>query len=204
MYSTATKDIDELRSQLALADKLLSEALELILHYKELSIVDHLTGIGNSRAFELAIEQTSAEAARSGLPFSLVMIDVDKFKKVNDELGHQGGSRVLQEIVCIMTAAKRKADSIFRTGGDEFYLIMPNTEAKEAVLAVNRLLTVVAETPIGLLGRPVTVSCGLSTWTKEVAEEHGESTVCKLIENADRCMYSAKKFGNTVCDSQLM
>lgn len=198
MYSTATKDIDELRSQLALADKLLFEALELIHHYKALSVVDHLTGIGNSRAFELAIEQTTAEAARSGLPFSLVMIDVDKFKKVNDELGHQNGSKVLQEIVCIMTTAKRKADSLFRTGGDEFYLIMPNTVAEEAALAVNRLLTVVAETPIGLLGRPVTVSCGLATWTKRIADEHGESTVCKLIECADKCMYTAKKYGNTV------
>lgn len=198
MYSSTTKDIDELRSQLVFADKLLSEALGLILHYKELSVVDHLTGIGNSRAFELALEQTTAEAARSGLPFSLVMIDVDKFKQVNDEVGHQGGNKVLQELVCIMSSVKRKADGLFRTGGDEFYLIMPNTAGDEAVLATNRLLGIVAETRISLLGRPVTISCGLATWTKNFTEQHSKDVTARLIENADMCMYSAKRFGNSV------
>jgi diguanylate cyclase (GGDEF)-like protein/PAS domain S-box-containing protein len=163
-----------------------------------LATIDALTGIGNRRHFDEQLDAEWARARRDNTPLSLLMIDVDHFKKFNDRYGHQAGDRCLQSIASILSAVgRRPADRAARYGGEEFVMILPNTAAagcqqvSDSFRFALRELGLVHETnPPSKL---VTASVGGATiWPSAVQDSVKGSS---LIEAADRALFAAKSGG---------
>ncbi len=167
----------------------------LFSHVKELASVDSLTGLYNRRVlFEMA-GRAFAEAKRHKTPLSVVMIDTDGLKKVNDTYGHAAGDRLLKQTAQIFTAAIRASDLLGRIGGDEFLLILPETEPKEALMLAERLRENLSETPLRVENAVVGLKASFGVAHVSPADLSIEQTVSR----ADRGLYDSKrKGGNTV------
>jgi two-component system, cell cycle response regulator len=151
---------------------------------------DPLTGLGNRRAFDAALAHELARIQRSGSPLSLIMCDIDHFKRVNDTLGHETGDLVLKELAEIIKGNCRELDVPARFGGEEFVIILPDTALEGALLAAERLRASVEAHVFPGAGH-VTVSLGVAQ-----ASEHPED----LVKESDQAMYAAKQSGrNRVC-----
>lgn len=152
---------------------------------------DPLTGARNRRALDEGLETMFAMKGRYDQPFSVALFDVDSFKNINDDEGHLCGDRVLRAVVGIMADTARTTDIIARYGGDEFVLLMPQTDLAGARLLTDRLREYVQNNAFGDV--QVTVSAG-------VAEaKHGEDAQ-SLLSRADKALYRAKNEGrNRVC-----
>ncbi len=164
------------------------------LHEKYLSAesklrTDALTGLGTRRVLEERIRAECVRCDRYGRAFSVVMIDVDHFKAVNDKLGHSVGDKTLVAIASYLISQKRASDVIVRYGGDEFIILMPETSLDEAMGVMERLCYGVK----GLVlpkGYPITISCGV------VEQDPSVSVSGKtLIRRADLALYKAKDAG---------
>jgi diguanylate cyclase (GGDEF)-like protein len=158
---------------------------------------DGLTGLLNHRAMSEQLATHLDHAQRRRHPVSIAMLDADGFKRVNDSHGHPAGDRVLQKIAYMLMSYCRTTDLVVRYGGDEFVLILPETDAMTAYQVVSRIIDLVAAQPIFL--RPdsresvtVLLSFGLATSPLD------GSTVQNLLEVADSRLYVAKGFGKHV------
>ena len=152
---------------------------------------DTLTGLQNRRSFldSMAKELQRAERYRSD--FSLILLDVDHFKKVNDAYGHDGGDIVLKHIAQILETNVRSADSAFRYGGEEFCVLLPETDAGMAEVVARRVRDKIRQTVIELgAGKRLSVTCsaGLANFEKGLDAD-------TMIRRADSAMYHAKKLG---------
>ena len=158
----------------------------------ELAHVDPLTGTWNRRKFEMMIADQEAKCAKGASPFSLLMVDLDHFKAVNDRIGHAGGDRGLRHLVASAKMHMRAADQIARLGGDEFCILLPVTPAHEAEAIGKRIVEEVGKTPIHHRGQVVTISCsiGVASWTKSRNDFEGS-----VIGLADKAMYAVKRSG---------
>ena len=155
-----------------------------------LSRIDALTTLNNRREFDRMLTQELARAQRSGQQLSLILIDIDHFKQINDKYGHQEGDRTLQQVArLIQVAPKRSTDAAFRTGGEEFAILMCDTDTAGA-LALSESLRGVAERA-EFLGpaQKVTLSLGVATFPLD-----GHDSAA-LIAAADRALYQAKRGG---------
>jgi diguanylate cyclase (GGDEF)-like protein len=156
--------------------------------------VDSVTGIANRHAFDKALDREIAAARRTKLPMSLLMIDVDQFKQVNDELGHQTGDEYLNRIAgAIRAALPRATDFAARYGGDEFSAILAATDSAGAMKAARKLHQCVTDLELqqpATHSGTVTVSIGLSTCDGSM--DHSPAS---LVSAADRALYLAKKRG---------
>jgi diguanylate cyclase (GGDEF)-like protein len=155
---------------------------------------DRLTGLYNRAYLDDAVPSQFIESMRSGRPLSVVFIDLDHFKKINDSFGHPAGDQVLISVAQVLKATLRTSDIIGRYGGEEFLCILPNTSGAAAALVAERLREAVAgrEHPIGdgvLI--PVTISAGCATLS---GQKHFPDSR-DLVEAADRCLYEAKRGG---------
>ncbi|MBN1460458.1 MAG: diguanylate cyclase [Armatimonadetes bacterium] len=157
---------------------------------KQSALTDELTGLGNARYFFMTLEQEVDRAKEEGGPASLIAIDINGLKYINDNFGHQQGDRVLRLFADIFRHQVRETDIVVRYAGDEFFIILPNTGNKEAVETANRIKAAVRNTEVDL--RPdQTISLGASFG---VATFPGDATdVQGLIAVADRAMYSDKR-----------
>jgi diguanylate cyclase (GGDEF)-like protein len=160
------------------------------------TITDPLMGIFNRRCFERRLEEEFARARRYGFPLSLLMIDIDHFKKVNDNHGHPAGDLVLKGIGGILKGAVRNVDVPARYGGEEVTVLLPHTPDKDAAILADRIRRAIEDHPFlvdapGGSGIPVrcTVSIGVAAMTRECAKP-GE-----LLQMADTAMYRAKQDG---------
>jgi len=117
-----------------------SRLRELYESAREAALRDSLTGLGNHRAFQEAVARMIEGARRYGTAFSLVLIDIDEFKRINDTRGHAVGDQLLAEVGNLINATIRNTDAAFRVGGDEFALLLPHTDAGGAILLARRLL----------------------------------------------------------------
>lgn len=157
-------------------------------HLEVLALTDRLTGAWNRRKFEEAAEQEMLRCQRYGEAVSILLVDIDFFKKVNDEHGHLIGDEVLVEVVERIRQNIRSVDSIYRWGGEEFTVLLPHSSGPEAVLAAGKLRGALAAKPVSSLKLPLTVSIG-------VAEFMSEDTVESWLKRADDALYQAKKGG---------
>ena len=156
--------------------------------------IDVLTGLANRRNFEARLREEAANAKRRSEPFSLVLLDLDHFKSINDTFGHDDGDRVLVHFADVLRDSLRAEDAAFRYGGEEFILLFRGCTAESAVIAVDRIRAALAARPIELgdagESRHVTFSAGVAAATAEEAFE-GD----KLVARADEALYRAKRGG---------
>jgi diguanylate cyclase (GGDEF)-like protein len=154
---------------------------------------DPLTGLHNRRFFESQLGLELERAQRMGQPLGLLFVDLDHFKRINDERGHETGDLVLQHVARLMMQHLRRIDQVFRWGGEEFALILPGTGRNDALHTAERLRTVIETTPLVLPGGqrvPSTVSVGVA-----LAPEHAQGGERALLRHADQALYHAKHTG---------
>jgi diguanylate cyclase (GGDEF)-like protein/PAS domain S-box-containing protein len=156
-----------------------------------LAATDELSGLANYRTFRDRLSMEGERAKRHGRPLSLVLLDVDSFKAINDEHGHGVGDSVLIEFACRLTAQVRDSDLVARVGGEEFALLLPETDAAGALATAERVREAVEQGPFAIVGR-VTVSVGVCS-----LEESGGSAD-SLVLLADTALYWAKNSGRNV------
>jgi diguanylate cyclase (GGDEF)-like protein len=153
-----------------------------------LSRTDYMTGAYNKRFFTEILSNEIDRMKRGGHPFSLVFIDMDNFKKANDTFGHSAGDSILKTGVLVMKSITRKIDTTCRLGGDEFLILMPNTDSKDSLIVLSRLqekfLSTMQEN-----GYPVTLSIG------SVSFNNVPESVDAAIKAGDAAMYEAKNSG---------
>ena len=184
-YVTKPCDPEELLARVA---RTVAEVeREASLHASALS--DPLTGLANYRHLFESLHREIERAQRYDQPLSLLAIDVDDLKRINDEGGHLVGDKALQLIARVLKGTVRTFDLVARQGGDEFAVLLPNTAAREALVLAERLRSEIVRQLI--LGRPLSVSIGVA------ANERGMSplTVRSLFEASDQALYRAKRGG---------
>ena len=158
---------------------------------KLLSETDELTGLLNMRGFSIAANRLFAQALRYRRAASLLMIDSDNLKTVNDTHGHEAGNRLLRQLTRLVQAELRYTDVLARYGGDEFVVLLPETPAKGAMEVANRIRDAVAGTPLDAEGPRI--ACTVSIGIASHPEDGG--TLDALLSRADRAMYQAKQAG---------
>jgi diguanylate cyclase (GGDEF)-like protein len=171
---------------------LLQNQIGLLQHEAQ---TDPLTGLHNRRSLELMLDQLTLQQT----PFTVLAIDIDFFKRVNDEFGHDIGDIVLQSLATIIVDVTRENDFVARTGGEEFIVILPNINAKSAYQLAERLRMRVSETIIEPVGS-INISIGISGWPLM------QLSVEEILKQADQALYKAKKTGRNRCiiDSQFI
>jgi diguanylate cyclase (GGDEF)-like protein len=159
---------------------------------KNIAIYDTLTNLYNRRYFEERLEVEAQKSFFSDTSLSLVMVDIDHFKRVNDTFGHTEGDRVLCEIASLLKTSVRKKDTVARYGGEEFILILPEAGLEESSMIAERIRRLVEDTPfeIGQAQINLTVSLGISNFPSHQARSKEE-----LVKMADLALYDAKRRG---------
>lgn len=186
---------EEIELLSAVADLAAIAAKNAVLHAQTvaLSITDPLTGAANRRHLFTRLETELARAARFDTPLSLLMVDIDHFKILNDTRGHRAGDEVLKRVCDVLRSATRKVDLLARYGGEEFMLLLPGVKKEEALEVAEKLRRAVAEMledaaeeePVGT----VTVSIGVTTATAEA------DTIESAVDAADAALYASKRGG---------
>jgi diguanylate cyclase (GGDEF)-like protein/PAS domain S-box-containing protein len=170
--------------------RLHAESLESAARAQETSRRDPLTGLANHRQFQERLSEEVSRARRHGRSLALGLIDIDRFRRVNERFGHEAGDQVLVTISGLLQSAARDGDMLARVGGEEIAWLMPETEAMEAWTAVDRARELVARTTIGEVGT-VTVSAGVC----DLAQAGSAGELQRLAEGA---LYWAKQHGRDV------
>ena len=159
---------------------------------RRLSVTDGLTGLTNYRGFTMTVGREVERAVRFDRPLSLLLLDLDHFKLVNDVWGHQRGDHVLVELAARVRGQVRDVDVLARYGGEEFVVVLPETDGPGALRAAERICAAVRRRPFGEPGEPpidVTLSVGVA-----VFPDHGTSATT-LLRRADEALYAAKRGG---------
>ena len=176
----------------------MNQILEIAEQFEHQSLHDPLTSLPNRKSLFLALEATVAAAGRKNDQFSVMVLDLNNFKEINDSLGHAAGDIALKTIAPRLSNQLRASDTLCRMGGDEFAVILPDTSMAEASLVAQKLL-VACQKPISLEYGSATlgVSIGIAVWPL-----HGRDGP-KLLQLADIAMYRAKKAGLGYAEASL-
>ncbi len=159
---------------------------------------DHLTELWNHGYFQYLLQSELEKTKSINMPLSLIMLDIDDFKVYNDSLGHQAGDKILKELAFLLKNQSRKMDYVCRYGGEEFTVILPQTDKREAFLLAERLRENIKNHPFNheeiLPSKKLTISLGLATFPEDGASPS------ELITSSDKMLYQAKHKGkNTTC-----
>ncbi len=159
---------------------------------EELSLTDALTGVRNRRAFDDRVPLAFEHATRYDRPLSLVIVDVDHFKQINDQHGHDTGDAVLHGVAQVIAASSRQVDFVARIGGEEFAILLPETPLFEALQFGEKIRSAIASAPISFNGtrHAVTVSVGIANMPHSRIRSQQE-----LFQAADQALYRAKDNG---------
>jgi diguanylate cyclase (GGDEF)-like protein len=176
--------------QLSLAEDAQTELREAYDRARLDALLDALTGLGNHRAFQEELDARIAQARDDDTNLALLMIDVDDLKKINDLRGHAAGDDLLRSVAQMMRANLRRGDTAYRTGGDEFALIIPNCDLDGGEIVANHLLAAALSGNHGRSGA-FSVTIGLSAFPSPSADRH------QIIHHADAALYAGKRHGRT-------
>jgi len=160
-----------------------SESMEMVLS-------DPMTGLGNRRYFDRSVAPLFDQLDESGQVFSLVIFDVDHFKRVNDILGHDVGDIVLKEVAVRLASNMRAVDVVSRYGGEEFLIAMPDTDQEAAIIAADRVRALIGGTPISIDGQAFSIAVSAG-----VAETKPGDKFRDVFKRADTALYVAKQGG---------
>ena len=178
-------------------EKRLEESRQQNVVLQHLSTTDYLTGLHNHRYLQERIEEELNLSIRKRLPVAVIMVDLDHFKKVNDDHGHLFGDQVLRDIADILKKSTRACDTVARYGGEEFLILLPATELEGAVMIAERALEQIRSWKFDNEGTlvPITASSGVAGF---IPSSIGRRE--NLVAKADRAMYRAKELGrDQVC-----
>ncbi|HEX9211939.1 MAG TPA: GGDEF domain-containing protein [Bradyrhizobium sp.] len=158
----------------------------------DLALLDDLTGVANRRHLLQRLSEECARSERSGEPFSLLVIDLDGFKTINDTHGHAAGDACLQHFTLMAQTRLRPGDMLARTGGDEFCVVLPSSSLREGALIARRVLEVCRQDAAACVGNdiPIAISIGVAEWDRGIGQFPD-----RLIAHADHALYAAKKNG---------
>jgi two-component system cell cycle response regulator len=162
--------------------------------YKKMAVIDHLTNIFNRRYFDTRLEEETARMSRKGFPFSVALIDIDHFKKVNDTFGHQIGDLVLREFANYLKNNLRRVDVVCRIGGEEFAVIMPETDITAGLSIMERILEKLIQHPFTIQqisDIQLRFSCGIVSNSKSFLDTG------QILDAADEALYEAKRNGRS-------
>lgn len=190
MVSCYVLDQSRRRSKLGL--------LKLAADFEYAAKHDALTGLANRREGHAQLDIEHERYRRHGRPFSVVLIDIDLFKSINDTYGHLAGDRMIVMVAQTLQTECRKVDTVARWGGEEFLVVLPETDSAEACGTGNRIRQAIADQAVDFEGKALaaTISAG-------VASIQGAESIDRLLQRADEALYRAKTSGrNTVCDGQ--
>lgn len=157
---------------------------------EHLARTDPLTGLLNRRAFLEHAAPVWSTARRSQRPLAAMMVDIDFFKKINDTHGHAMGDKVLQAVSALLPEVCRSSDIVARWGGEEFVILLPETNAEQASLLAERLRSKIAALRLGTLRKPIKLSASFG-----IAERSAHESLDQLINDADEWLYRAKQTG---------
>ena len=172
--------------------RLRAENARLLDDLHRLSLTDGLTGVGNRRAFDEALRQEIARARRMGCDLALALLDIDHFKRVNDTMGHQSGDLALVDFVGRVISIARGGDRLFRYGGEEFALLLSDTDLSGALALARRVVETVAREPLHSGNDAAVVTCSVG-----VAELGTSDDIlgAELVRRSDAALYAAKGAG---------
>ncbi|WP_198538305.1 GGDEF domain-containing protein [Marinicella sediminis] len=156
------------------------------------NLTDDLTGLFNRRAFAINSNRELDFCLTSGSDFSVIMLDIDDFKEINDRYGHVAGDEVLKQLSALINSFIRRSDSVYRWGGEEFVVLLPITGLFEAHQVANKIVKIVAEHTFIInqnLKINLTVSLGVAQWVRQ------ESLLNDTLNRADKALYKAKSNG---------
>jgi diguanylate cyclase (GGDEF)-like protein len=158
----------------------------------DLALLDDLTGVANRRHLLQRLSEECARSERSSEPFSLLLIDLDGFKEINDTHGHAAGDACLQHFTLMAQTRLRPGDMLARTGGDEFCIVLPSASLREGASIASRVLEVCRQDAASCGGKdiPIAISIGVAQWDRGIGQFPD-----RLMANADHALYAAKKSG---------
>ncbi len=193
-YLTKPFDAAELEGRIRAGRRVAQMSEELVAareSLRDLALHDVLTGILNRRAVSEHLERELSRARRESGLLAVAMVDIDHFKRVNDEHGHQVGDQVLVEAARRLVESRRETDAVGRIGGEEFLVILPDAETEAALSVAERIRETMAATPVPTPAGPLplTISIGVAATTG------GLETADVLVSQADRALYRAKEEG---------
>jgi diguanylate cyclase (GGDEF)-like protein len=186
----ASLRVKSLRDELIRKNQQLEEVLTKL---EKIAITDPLTGLFNRRYFESVIEKEYNKTVRYKTPTSCLVIDIDYFKRINDNYGHRKGDEVLKEIARLIKDCLRKVDTIARWGGEEFVILMPGTDSQKAYVAAERIKDTIEKNSFSGINEKITISIGISS----IPSEYIDSAE-KFIDTADNALYEAKAKGRNL------
>ena len=195
-YLTKPFDISELRARIGIGERILDleqRLRESLQQLASLASHDSLTGLLNRRALYEIIEKERVRTQNAGVPLSVVMIDLDHFKLINDQYGHLMGDEVLCQVAMSLMDRKRISDYAGRWGGEEFLIILPGADYREAGLVAERMRQAIRSISIPAKdGRVVSITASLGASSAVLGEEF---SLERLIEGADQALYMSKEAG---------
>jgi len=170
---------------------------------KRIAVRDQLTGLLNRRGFSEYGDKAFSAAQRNGTALSVIMTDIDRFKHINDKYGHAAGDTALVHFAKLFASDRRIEDVVARVGGEEFALLLPGTDLRDAMALADQLCNRIGSTPMDLtsVGLPMTSSFGVAAISEK------DTTLDDMVRRADRALYRSKRAGRNQVDlesSQLM
>lgn len=187
-------DAQELRARLRIGGRILELERRLVTALEDAEYKathDFLSGIYNRAAITGLLKREASRCKRSGEPMSVMMVDIDHFKSINDTYGHPAGDEVIKQVTVRISSVLRTYDAVGRFGGEEFLVLTPNCALNEALAVAERLRSCVADdkATVGELAIPVSVSVGVSAVREDILD------VNVAVDTADLALYAAKKGG---------